>query len=251
MGIKHAIEDELVFDPDSGSKSDMSHLGVDRQSKRSGNERKKWGLGIIIFVAVLVVMLISLALPTFNVIAPKADQMKATSNCRQIIMAMKAYAADHNGKYPTGRTANEVFQELVRADILQDERVFGCPLSCYMPDNDVGLAPDFNKAVGPGENHWMVVDGLRDDALAYTPVVFENALEATWPPVWDGSPYVGIRKRGQSWKRGKIVIGLNDNSVVMEKLGGADLRRQMVQPGPDGKSIFDLVPKAVVLDIEE
>jgi hypothetical protein len=37
----------------------------------------------------------------------------------------------------------------------------------------------------------------------------------------------------------------------VEKLGGADLRRQTVQPGPDGKSIFDLVPKAVVLDIED
>jgi hypothetical protein len=47
------------------------------------------------------------------------------------------------------------------------------------------------------------------------------------------------------------VSRLNDNSVVVEKLGGADLRRQTVQPSPDGKSIFDLVAKAVVLDIEE
>lgn len=229
----------------------MSHLGVDQQSKRSGNERKKWGLGVWVFVVLLGFFLFSLLLPNCYVIAPKADQMKATSNCRQIIMALKAYAADHNGRYPTGKTANEVFRELVREDILQDERVFGCPFSRFNPDNELGPPPDFEKAVGPGENHWMVVDGLRDDSLAYMPVVFENALEANWPPVWDGSPYEEIRKRGQCWQRGKIVIGYNDNSVCVEKLGGADLRRQTVQPGPDGKSIFDLVPKAVVLDIEE
>ena len=229
----------------------MSHMGVDQQSKRSGNERKKWGLGVWVFVILLGLALLFLVRARFCVITHKADQMKATSNCRQIIMAMKAYAADHNGKYPRGKTANEVFRELVRADILQDERIFGCPLSGYVPDNDVGLAPDFNKAVGPGENHWMVVDGLGDDALASMPVVFENALEATWPPVWDGTSSEGLRKRGQTGKGGRIVIGLNDNSVCVEKLGGADLRRQTFQPGPDGKTIFDLVPKAVVLDIEE
>lgn len=229
----------------------MSHLGVDQQSHRSGNERKKWGLGILIFVAALVGLLISLALPTFNVIAPKANQMKATSNCRQITMAMKAYAADHHGRYPTGKTANEVFRELVREDILQDERIFGSPLSRFIPDNDIGLVPDFAQAVGPGENHWMVMDGLKDNSPEYMPVVFENALQATWPPVWDGSPYEETRKRGQTWKKSKIVIGYNDNSASLEKLGGVDLRRQTVQPGPDGKSIFDLVPKAVVLDIEE
>ncbi len=229
----------------------MDYMPKSTTEAHSDSYWSRWSLGIIIIVILVGILIVFLAIPTQDVISDKSNQMKATSNCRQIIMAMKAYAADHNGKYPKGKTANEVFRELVRADILQDERILGCPLSGYVPDNDVGLAPDFNKAVGPGENHWMVVDGQGDDSLAYTPVVFENALEATWPPVWDGSPYVGIRKRGQSWERGRIVIGLNDNSVVVEKLYGADLRRQTVQPGPDGKSIFDLVPKAVVLDIEE
>jgi len=202
-------------------------------------------------VILLGLALFSLLLPNCYVIAPKADQMKATSNCRQIIMAMKAYAADHSGKYPTGKTANEVFRELVRAEILQDERIFGCPVSPFVHDNDVGLAPDFAKAVGQGENHWMVMDGLKDNSPENMPVVFENALQATWPPVWDGSPYEETRKRGQTWKKSKIVIGHNDSSVSLEKLGGVDLRRQTVQPGPDGKSIFDQVPKAVVLDLEE
>ena len=229
----------------------MSQLGVDQQSHRSRNERKKWGLGVWIFVVLLGLALLFLVWPTFDVVAPHAVQMKATSNCRQIIIAMKAYAADHNGSYPTGKTANEVFRELVREDILQDERVFGSPLSRFIPDNDVGLAPDFAKAVGPGENHWMMLGGLREDSLAIAPVVFENALEASWPPIWDGSPYEGIRKRGQTWKGGRIVVGSNDGSVGVERLGGDDLRRKTFPVWGDGRSILDLIPKAVVLDIEE
>ncbi len=163
----------------------------------------------------------------------------------------EGFAADHDGKYPTGKTANEAFRELIRADIIQDERIFGCPFSRYIPDNNVGLAPVYDKAVGPGENHWMLVDGLKDDSPPLTPVVFENALEASWPLFWDGSPYDKVRKRGQTWKKGKIIIGLNDNSVSVEKLGGEDMRRQTIQPGSDGKSIFDWVPTAVILDIEE
>ena len=229
----------------------MSDLGVDQQSNRSGNERKKWGLWVWIFLSLLGLVLLFLVRARFCVITHKADQMKATSNCRQIIMAMKAYAADHNGKYPKGKTANEVFRELVRADILQDERIFGSPLSRFVPDKDVGLAPDFAKAVGPGENHWLMLGGLRDDSLAIAPVVFENSLEASWPPIWDGSPYEGIRKRGQTWKGGRIVVGTNDGSVVVERLGGDDLRRKTFPVWGDGRSILDLIPKAVVLDIEE
>ena len=112
----------------------------------------------------------------------------------------------------------------------------------------MGKAPDFATAVGPGENHWMVVDGLKDTS---PPLIFENALEAAWPPFWDGSAYGKVRQRGQTWKKGKIILGFNDNSVSVEKLGGKDLRRQMIQPGMDGKSIWDRVPMAKILDIEE
>lgn len=229
----------------------MNHVPENTREAQFDNYWSKWGRKSCAFVGVLGLFLILLAAAAINVITDKANQSLATSNCRQIIMAMKAYAADHGGKYPTGRTANELFRELIRADILEDERIFGGPLSRFSPDGEVGKPPDFTKAVGPGENHWMVVDGLKDDSPALTPVVFENALEATLPPVWDGSPYEKVRKRGQTWKSGKIVIGQNDNSVSVVKVVGEDIRRQTIQPGSDGKSIFDWVPKAVVLDIEE
>ncbi len=216
------------------------------EAKRGG-----WGWGTWVFVVALGILMTMLVFPWGSRVSPKANQMKATSNCRQIIMAMKAYAADYGGEYPRGKTANEAFRELLKADILQDERLFGCPLSPFVPDGEIGPAPDFPKAVGPGENHWMLVDGQTDTSPAWTPLVFENALDNSWPPVWDGSPYDKVRKRGQTWKGSKIIVGLNDNSVSIEKLAGKDLRRQTFGPGSGDKSITDLLPHAVVLDIEE
>jgi len=215
-------------------------------NERSQNE---WGWGdVVLGIAVLVSL--SLMVPTINMKAPIANQMKATSNCKQIITAMLVYASDHNGKYPTGGTANETFRKLIVADILQDERLFGCPSSPFVPDVNVGTSPDFLDAVGRGENHWMLVDGLRDDSSGEAPLVFENALDASWPPVWDGSLYNGVRKRGQTWKGGRIVVGNNDSSVSVEKLSGKDQRRLSFDPATWQK-LMESIPQARVLDIEE
>jgi len=42
----------------------------------------------LLVVITIIAILASLAVPTFNVIQDKANQMKGTSNARQIIMAM-------------------------------------------------------------------------------------------------------------------------------------------------------------------
>ena len=133
--------------------------------------------GCVVLVVVILGLGLSLLVPWGSMISEKANQMKATNNCRQILMAMKAYAADHNGDYPRGATANAAFRELVKEGILEDERIFGSPCSPFLPDGNVGQAPDFAEAVGPGENHWMLVDGLNEKSEGMLPVVFENAVD--------------------------------------------------------------------------
>lgn len=181
----------------------------------------KWVRTAFVVGGVTGLILLGMSVVAFReVVADKATQMKATINARQIIMAMKAYAADHSGAYPTGRTANEAFRKLLQEEILEDERLFGCPFSPFVPDNEIGEAPDFSKAVGPGENHWMLVDGLTDSSRAESILVYENALDSSWPPVWDGSGFDKVRKRGQAWNGGRVVIGLNDNTVSVARLQG-------------------------------
>jgi prepilin-type N-terminal cleavage/methylation domain-containing protein len=201
----------------------------------------------LLVVITIIAILASLAVPTFNVIQDKANQMKGTSNCRQIIMAMKAYAADNSGAYPDSdpaaqaQSANDAFRQLLVADILQDERVFGCPASPYQPDNNVGQPPQYAEALMAGENHWVLTQGQTDSSSAIMPLVFENPVAIGWPPTWNAD-IAGQLQRGRTWRGGKIIIGLNDNSVSVEKLEAA--RGSAVGPKPLGAGGMNMFTQA-------
>lgn len=201
----------------------------------------------LLVVITIIAILASLAVPTFNVIQDKANQMKGTSNCRQIIMAMKAYAADNSGAYPDSdpgyqpQSANDAFRLLLVSDILQDERVFGCPASPYQPDNNVGQPPQYAEALMAGENHWVLTQGQTDSSSAIMPLVFENPVAIGWPPTWNAD-IAGQLQRGRTWRGGKIIIGLNDNSVSVEKLEAA--RGAAVGPRPLGAGGMNMFTQA-------
>ncbi len=210
----------------------------------------------LLVVITIIAILASLAVPTFNVIQDKANQMKGTSNCRQIIMSMKAYAADNAGAYPDSdpgsqpQTANDAFRLLLVQDILQDERIFGCPASPYQPDGNVGQPPQYSEAVMAGENHWVLTQGQTDSSSAIMPLVFENPVAIGWPPTWNAD-IAGQLQRGRTWRGGKVIIGLNDNSVSVEKLEAA--RGANIGPRPLGDGGMNMFTQAsqtqTVMDI--
>ncbi len=210
----------------------------------------------LLVVITIIAILASLAVPTFNVINDKAQQMKGTSNCRQIIMAMKAYASDNAGAYPDSdpgfqpTTANDAFRLLLVQDILQDERIFGCPASRYQPDGNIGMAPQYAEAIMAGENHWVLTQGQTDSSSAIMPLVFENPVAIGWPPTWNAD-IAGQLQRGRTWRGGKVIIGLNDNSVSVERLEAA--KGSNVGPRPLGGSGLNMFTQASqtqnVLDI--
>jgi hypothetical protein len=159
----------------------------------------------------------------FARVSERARSLQASNNCRQIMIALKSYAGDHNGRYPDAELAdakisNDVFRLLIKAELLEDERIFSSPASPFLGDNDIGEAPGFKEAVEAGENHWCLVKGLTDETGVNRAFVFENPVDDnTWPPIWNvdeaNRPVIG-----RAWKGGRIVIGRNDGSVNPEKL---------------------------------
>lgn len=179
----------------------------------------------LLVVITIIAILASLAVPTFNVIQNKANQMKGTSNCKQIITSLKVYASDNDGAYPDSdptrpQSSNDAFRLLLVQDILQDERVFGCPASPFIPDGNVGLPPLFAEAVGPGENHWVLTAGQTSSSSSIMPLVFENPISPGWPPQWNAD-IAGQQQAGRTWPGGRVIIGLNDASVSVERLEAA------------------------------
>lgn len=202
------------------------------------------GIGIIVFVLGVFQLGVWLLTPKTR-LAVVGDQPKALNSCKQIILSLKQYAKDADGFYPDNQrsalqSANQVFRELFKQEIVTDERVFGCPNSVFAADNDFGSAPKFEKALMPGECHWMLLKHQSENAHECTPLVIENSLNTSWPPRWDVSPQAGSGK-GRAWKKGTIIVGRINGSVTLEKLrpdGTLDWHSKN-NLGPDGKSWID------------
>jgi len=209
--------------------------------------KQDWGLRQWTVILVLVLVALGVSIPAFNGMAPRALQMQAANNCRQIIIAMKSYTGDHDGKYPAGATANDVFRELFKSGLLEDERVFTSPLSPYQCDNNIGAPPDYKQALEAGENHWAMTKDFNDNTSGNGPLVFENPAVKSWPPLWN-TRLKGVAKPGRVWKDGKIIIGLTDGSVIIEKLKDTGTTATL-PPLKDGKNLFELAGPHEVLDV--
>lgn len=173
----------------------------------------------------------------------------ACTTARGIVMCLKTWAHDHSGEYPDSivgenASANMAFRELFKSDVVQDERVFRGERSPYFADGEIGSAPDFTKALEPGENHWMLVAGLSNASSDRTPLFFENALDASWPPKWLPGFFMH-HVRGRSWRGKGIVVGFNDNSTLLVPLK----KQGNYLTLPD--DVLQGLPALKVLDIEE
>lgn len=84
----------------------MGHLSLSRIKSSAGALGGKGmaiaGLimGYLGFCITGLAILAALAVPAFNSVQIKGNQMKLVSNARQIVLATKMYASDHNGQLP-------------------------------------------------------------------------------------------------------------------------------------------------------
>lgn len=222
--------------------------------------------GVVVVVTLLGCLWLS---SQFTNAARTAPQMKAVSNCKQIIIAEKMFASHNSSMYSDATSfrgiggtttislssANEVFRRLFEEGVVDDERIFGTLESVLVPDGVIGTAPGFTQALTPGECPWMILKDQTDTSPGDVPLIIENSVDASFPPRWNVSPDAG-QKRGRAWKGGQIVIGNNDGSVEVKNLRpDGTLRGKRLGDGY-GPSWFDqLTPeqaaKLSYWDIEE
>jgi prepilin-type N-terminal cleavage/methylation domain-containing protein len=195
--------------------------------KKRSYTRQGFTLIELLVVITIIAILAGLAMPAFSTVQEKARIMEGSNNCRQIIISLKAYAGDNSGNYPDfdkndpPATANDAFRMLIKGQFLSDEKVFTCAGSPFKGDNNIGESPDYEEALKPGENHWVMTKGLSDSAASNAPLVFENPVGDAWPPTWDATAK-GRLVKGRAWKSAKIIVGMNDASVAPEPLDATD-----------------------------
>jgi hypothetical protein len=236
----------------------LGNLGCNKvswsQRAVKGYHMAKTGKWLGIIFGGIIPVLCFFTIPSYDGLTEKGNITRSVSHCKQILLAMKIYASDHDGHYPdltlpNGGNSNEVFRVLFKDGWFSDEYMFGGPKSPFIPDNNIGTAPDFSEALKAGENHWAMTKGQNDSSSGDIPVVFENPSEATWPPKWDAS-VGGKAKPGRAWKDGRIVIGFNNGSVSAMKLESAFGKSVGLKPNAKGEPVFpDISPKPEILNV--
>lgn len=165
----------------------------------------------------------------------RGSQTKALAQAKQIGLALKLFANDHDGNYPRQEippemkdaptNSNQAFACLF-PNYVQSEAIFGNKLSAYSngrsPDNRIDNPYTGHpvETLRPGENVYGYMLGLTDSSKPQTPVVMDGT---------DGTGhYVSDRRaRGGVWGGTKAVVVYLDNSAALENLTGPEKARYL------------------------
>ncbi len=177
----------------------------------------------LLVVITIIAILASIAFPVFNTVTERANQTKDLSNIRQIGVALKLFAADNNGSFPTKvnpldpasadiANANEAFRTLFPT-YLTNEEIFAVKASAYTPttpDNRIEQGFPYTETLKAGENSYAYVSHLTETANASLPVVadgFANPVPA--PPQYD----TNRSNPGGVWAAKRAIVLNCDGSV--------------------------------------
>jgi hypothetical protein len=164
-----------------------------------------------------------------------AVRIKALSNARNLGMALKTFANDHEGKFPEGNTAADAFSKLLKVDpktgsYISDKKQFLIKDSKYTPKmRSIGFFENLMIAFGliedpennlqgdpirlhDGENHWAYMSQLDDNGHSRWPLIFDG------PASPDGKYSTNKGEKGGIYE-GKVAIAVRlDGSANAEQL---------------------------------
>jgi prepilin-type N-terminal cleavage/methylation domain-containing protein len=113
----------------------------------------------LLVVITIIAILASFALPAFTTVQTRANQTKDLSNGKQIGLALKQFASDHNGYYPAKApsTDYDTATALTAANVSND--AFWWLFPNYLQSEDIFIVPGSAWTPNPADN-------VLDDATA-------------------------------------------------------------------------------------
>lgn len=113
--------------------------GKEVKINRFSAEEKGFTLKELIAIFAVVIIFIIILAPLIGRIREKANLLVCRENMEEISIALRLYASEHNGRFPTA------LGELLKEGYLADEKIFDCP-----NDPHIGNAenPDYEYTSG-------------------------------------------------------------------------------------------------------
>lgn len=206
----------------------------------TANRLKKTGgfsMVAIMMLITLVAIIAAIAFPVLNKTVEKARMTKDQAHVRQILMACKLYALDHEGVFPTVdesgtrfTTSTAAFNELMVKIDLDTEELFYVEGNYMKP-----RGPNMDGVLTAEENCYSYVTGQTDATSARSPLVADE-ME---------SP--GVYGYTHPWlNQGKAVVGFVGGEAKIMELSERDAGATVL--GPPGSGIDDIFQQAQVDD---
>ena len=188
----------------------------------------------LLVVIAIIAILASLALPAFNSVQERAKQTKDLSNAKQVGLACRLFASDHDGVFPNldgwvdpnaaivglpgaGIGSNQVLASLIPT-YDQQEKIFylgGSAWSPNVPDEDTTSAA--TARLSTGENNFAYMYGLNDTSNPSYPLIFDAPMPGV--TTYDVNPSA----QGGVWKAKKAIVVRCDNSGTVETVDATSL----------------------------
>jgi prepilin-type N-terminal cleavage/methylation domain-containing protein len=185
----------------------------------------------LLVVITIIAILASVALPAFIGVQERAQQTKDLSNSKQIALALKQFATDNNGAFPSrapaadyntatdltgSNKANDAFWWLFPT-YLTSEDIFVVPGSKWTPSNPDNLidpagSSSRTNTLKIGENSYAYITGLTDTSNPSFPLLADG-FSATIPKYDTSKSNVG-----GVWAAKKAVVAFCDASGQIMKV---------------------------------
>ncbi|MFM7180168.1 MAG: type II secretion system protein [Verrucomicrobiales bacterium] len=179
----------------------------------------------LLVVMTIIAVLATVGFSAFGKARETANRTAATSNMKQIHLAMSGYASDNNDAFPDKKgaaasdvaatTANQAFRKLIPG-YLTDERTFQVKGSPSSRHND-GNTDQESDRLAAGENHYAVGADMTATSNGNYPLIWETGTsgDETYAPSWTkGNRDVW----GGSWSDGSVLIITVSGGVQQKKL---------------------------------
>ena len=205
----------------------------------------------LLVVIAIIALLASIAIPVYGTAQEKALRIKCLSQAKGIFPALKMFAGDHDGSYPTQvnqdnsaggggelSDANAAYANLIPG-YLANESPFGNPSSRWCKDqNNSAKGPDNDissqqKILDQGENAYAYVRGLSEVSNASWPIIADGFTQGS-----ESDPKYSNKEGdyGAVWKGKVAIVVRNDGSAKEERCNSQSLT--VTRKGAGNKNLF-------------